>query len=327
VNERTQSPLQKRLDLAARAAWLYYVRSRTQDEIASELNVSRQNVQRLVALANAEGLIKFRLDHPLAACIELAQRLIDRFGLRYCEVTPSARGEDDNRVSVGLSVARYIETLMTQKTPVTLALGTGRSLREAVRQVPSMDQPQHKISSLVGNVTRDGRASPYDVVMRLADKVGAQCYPLPMPIIANSPEERAMLQAQRGYQAVAALAREAKAWIVGVAGIDWNAPLHADGFIDDRELGDMMEAGAVGEVMGWTYDRDGRPVFTELHERLTAIRLTIPAEQTIILAGAGAAKVPAVLGALKGRIANGVVTDEATATAVLQAADEANGGG
>jgi DNA-binding transcriptional regulator LsrR (DeoR family) len=33
----------RKLDLAARAAWLYYIRGRTQDEIATELNVSRQN--------------------------------------------------------------------------------------------------------------------------------------------------------------------------------------------------------------------------------------------------------------------------------------------
>ena len=56
------NPQQRRLDLAARAAWLYYVRGRTQDEIAAELNVSRQNAQRLVALAGSEGLVKFRLD-------------------------------------------------------------------------------------------------------------------------------------------------------------------------------------------------------------------------------------------------------------------------
>ena len=37
----------RKLDLAARAAWLYYIRGRTQDEIATELNVSRQNAHHL----------------------------------------------------------------------------------------------------------------------------------------------------------------------------------------------------------------------------------------------------------------------------------------
>jgi NAD(P)-dependent dehydrogenase (short-subunit alcohol dehydrogenase family) len=76
----------RKLDLAARAAWLYYIRGRTQDEIATELNVSRQNAQRLIALATSEGLIKFRMDYPITECVEMAERLKDRFGLVFCDI-------------------------------------------------------------------------------------------------------------------------------------------------------------------------------------------------------------------------------------------------
>jgi len=43
------------LDEAARAGWLSYVGGLTQDQIAAELGVSRQRVQRLVSRALAEG--------------------------------------------------------------------------------------------------------------------------------------------------------------------------------------------------------------------------------------------------------------------------------
>jgi DNA-binding transcriptional regulator LsrR (DeoR family) len=317
-NERGAPPLQRRLDLAARVAWLYYVRGRTQDEIARQLNLSRQNVQRLVAVANSEGLIKFRLDHPLSECIALAQRLQDAFELRYCEVAPSEREDDDNRLSLGIYAARYIENLMTQKVPVTLGIGTGRTLRAAAAQVPSMDQPQHRIVSLVGNVGSDGRATPYDVVMRLADRVGAQCYPLPMPILANSREEREMLQSQRGYQAISRLAAEAKAWVVGIGDIGWNAPLHVDGFIDDAELGTLMEQGAIGEVLGWTFNAEGRMVLTEIHERLTAVRHQPQPPRTVLAVGGGASKIAAIHAALKGHVVNALITDETTAREVME---------
>jgi beta-phosphoglucomutase-like phosphatase (HAD superfamily) len=80
-----------------------------------------------------------------------------------------------------------------------LALGTGRTLRAAVAQVSAMERPQHKIVSLVGNFTRDGRASPYNVAMRLCDRTGAQCYPLPTPVVADDIEQRKLLQSQRWY--------------------------------------------------------------------------------------------------------------------------------
>src|ERR1700761_8498747 len=78
-----------RLDDAARAGWLYYVAGNTQDEIARKLGVSRQTAQRLVSLAMSERLIKVRLDHPIARCMELAAALRQRYDLTYCEVAPS----------------------------------------------------------------------------------------------------------------------------------------------------------------------------------------------------------------------------------------------
>ena len=46
------SPKQEeKLDMAARAAWLYYVSGNTQNEIARKLKISRPAAQRLVALA------------------------------------------------------------------------------------------------------------------------------------------------------------------------------------------------------------------------------------------------------------------------------------
>ncbi|MBC7738199.1 MAG: MarR family transcriptional regulator, partial [Candidatus Saccharibacteria bacterium] len=58
-------------DEAARAGWLYYVGGMTQDQIATELGVSRQRAQRLVSRAMAEGLIQVRLNHPIGQCLDL----------------------------------------------------------------------------------------------------------------------------------------------------------------------------------------------------------------------------------------------------------------
>ena len=170
----------RRRDLAARAAWLYYVAGNTQDQLASKLNVSRQAAQRLVASAFADGLITFRIDHPIRACIELEEVLRKRFALSYAEVVPGD-ADQDGVLGLGGAAARQLEAHLSTKVPVVLALGTGRTLRAAVGQVEPMERPQHKVVSLVGTTTRDGRASAFDVVMRLADRIGAACYPVPTP--------------------------------------------------------------------------------------------------------------------------------------------------
>lgn len=78
-----------KIDQAARAAWMSYVGGMTQDDIATQLGVSRPGVQRLLALARQEGLVKVHIDHPISTCMALGSALRERFGLAYCDVVPA----------------------------------------------------------------------------------------------------------------------------------------------------------------------------------------------------------------------------------------------
>lgn len=319
MNDLTIDPKLRRLDLAARAAWLYYIKRRTQDEIATELNVSRPNAQRLVALALSEGLVRIRIDHPLVKGIELGERVRERFDLTYCDVAPSeARG--DNRLGVAYRAAELLESFLSPKSPQTLAFGTGRTLREAVRLVSSMSRPDHKIVSAVGNLSRDGRASPYDVVMRLSDRVGAQCYPLPLPVIVDSEEECSILKAQPGYRTLRALFEQADALMFGVGRLDEQAPLLIDGFVTESEFAEMRRLGAAGELASRSFDGAGRLLEGGIARRLTAMDLCAEPKRPTILVANGAEKAPALHAALTGRLGNGVIIDEDLAQALLRIA-------
>ena len=184
-----------RLDDAARAGWLYFIAGHTQDEIAKMLKVSRASAQRLVSLCLAERLITFRLEHPIAACMELAARLKEKFHLAYCEVVPTdpaAPPSSPASPSAPRTCSRI--TLRTEK-PTIVALGTGRAMRAAVERVSPIDCPNHQIVSLVGNISTDGSASFFDTVGRLADRTKARHYPMPLPFLMSS-EARARPDAQ-----------------------------------------------------------------------------------------------------------------------------------
>jgi DNA-binding transcriptional regulator LsrR (DeoR family) len=313
-------PKAKRLDLAARAAWLYYIKGHTQDEIATEMGVSRPNAQRLVALAISEGLIKFRLDHPLLQAIELAERMRKRFGLDLCEIAPSAATGVDSRVGAAILAAQIIEGYATSREPKILAFGTGRALVETVRQLPLMARPEHRIVSLVGNISRDGRASPYDVAMRLSDRIGAQCYPLPVPVITDTLAECEILRAQRGYQIVADLFENADLVMVGVGSIGDASPVVVDGFLTGAEMCRLERDGAVGELISRSFDARGALVENDVTARLTAMRMRPNPARPVIVVATGPEKVGPLLAVMRGRFATGVVTDERTAAALLERA-------
>ena len=306
-----------RLDDAARAGWLYFIAGHTQDEIAKMLQVSRASAQRLVSLCLAERLITFRLEHPIAACMELSSRLKERFDLTHCEVVPADPAVPLATAGIAERCANVLETTLRSETPVIVALGTGRAVRAAVERVSPIDRPNHQIVSLVGNISADGSASFFDTVGRLADRTSARHYPMPLPFLMSSEDERNRMVRIDPIAKVKAVAAKADLRLIGIGQMDQKAQVHVDGFVTREELLEMMRLGAVGEITGWAYDAKGRLIKGGTNRRLTSIPPQVPAETTTIAAAVGLAKVPAIKAALAGRLVNGLITDEATARAIL----------
>lgn len=306
-----------RLDDAARAGWLYFIAGNTQDEIARKLNISRPTAQRLVSLAVSERLITFRLDHPIAACLELAARLTERYGLQFCEIVPTDPEATSSTLGIAQAAAAFLEQKLRSEKPIVIGVGTGRALRAAVEQLPRLSCPLHEVVSLIGNISRDGAASFYDVLSRLADLTQARHYPMPLPVLATSPEERDLLLALDAVKKVRSLAARADVTLVGVGQIDSQAQLHIDGFISRDELLDLIRLGAIGEVAGWAFDAEGRILDGGTNRTLMSVPHTIPAQRLIVGVAQGSAKIAAIRAALTGRILSGLITNEATATALL----------
>ena len=305
------------LDDAARAGWLYYVAGLTQDQIAQELGVSRQRAQRLVSRAMAERLIRVRLEHRVSGCLDLEAALLRHFGLRLARVAPSLPAAMDPLPSLAPTAAAEIERVLRSTRPLVIALGTGRTLRAAVDELTAMECEQHRIVSLNGNISPDGSASYYDVIMRVADRVRAPHYPMPMPVIAASTAERALFHALPSIKSVLALANAADVTFVGVGQMGDDAPLVKDGFLTPQELTEMQAAGAAGEVAGWAYDSDGRYLDTPVNNRVAGARVQADTGRSVIAIAAGTSKLKAILAGLKGRIFNGLITDERTARSLL----------
>ena len=86
-------------------------------------------------MAVSEQLIKVRLDHPIAHCIELAARLKEKFGLELCEVVPSDPTSTSSSLGIAEAAAADMEQRLKSLHPIVVAIGSGRSLRAAVEQL------------------------------------------------------------------------------------------------------------------------------------------------------------------------------------------------
>jgi DNA-binding transcriptional regulator LsrR (DeoR family) len=306
-----------RLDDAARAGWLYYVAGRTQDEIASAMGISRQSAQRLVSLAVAEKLIKVRLDHPIAACLELAERLKEKFELRHVDVVPTDPASTSTTVGIAEAGAVEIERWLKSTDPIVLAVGTGRTLKAAIDQLPPMECPQHRIVSLTGNIGPDGSAAYYNVIFSMADAVKARHFPMPLPVLVSSAAQRDLLHRQDLVQFALQLGREANVAFVGVGELGSDAPLCVDGFLAREEMDRLTATGACGEICGWMFDQEGRLLADVINDRVASVPLPSRDTATVIGLAKGRKKYAAIRAALTGRMINGIITDESTADYLL----------
>lgn len=307
----------RRIDEAARAGWFYYVAGNTQEEIAAKLGVSRQAAQRLVSLAMSLKLVKVRLDHPIARCLDLAKGLADRFGLAFTEVVPSDPASTSTTLGVAEAAAAEMERWLKSADPIVLAIGTGRTLKATVEHLPAMECPQHRIVSLTGNIAPDGSAAFYNVIFSMAGAVKARHFPMPMPVIASSREERELLHKQRTIRSILALAAQANVAFVGIGDFGERPPLLEDGFITPTELVALRRAGAVGEILGWAFDRHGALIKGLTNERVATAPMPPVTTSVVIGLAKGLHKQQAIAAALAGRMISGLVTDETTAEALL----------
>ncbi len=308
----------QRLDDAARAGWLYYVAGRTQDEIARQLGISRQSAQRLVSLSISAGLVKVRIDHPIAACLDLARSLREAHGLRTAEVVPSDASSSSTTLGVALAGAAEIQRRLAEQEPSILAMGTGRTLKAAVEQLPLMRAPLHRIVSLTGNITLDGSASVFNVIFSMADRIEeASLYPMPLPVVVSSPQERALLHEQKVVKRTLSLAAQADVTFVGIGEIGPNAPLMKDRFISPEECDELVRLGGTGEIVGWVFDGRGRFLDCPYNERVASAPLPASGKGDVIALAMGRSKLPAIRAAVAGGLVSGLITDEETARALL----------
>ena len=304
--------------LAIRAAWLHYVGGLTQTAVAKRLGITSVKAHRLIARAVADGAVKVTIDGDIVECVALETELAARYGLDFCEVAPDLDEVGLPIRTLGMAGAGFLRRQIELGTTPVIGLGHGRTLAAMVQNLPRIEAPDLKFVSLLGGLTRNYSANPHDVMHRIAEKTGARAYVMPVPFFANTAEDREVLLAQRGVAEVFAMAQGAGLKLVGIGTVEADAQLVASGMIEPKEIKAIQAAGGVGELLGHFFDAKGRILQTQLTARTLAVSFTEVGDQIIAIAG-GPDKVQSIRAVLSSRRLKGLITDEATARALVAA--------
>jgi lsr operon transcriptional repressor len=137
----------------------------------------------------------------------------------------------------------------------------------------------------------------------------------------SSPEVAEILKRESSVRDVLLAASAADVAVVGIGSVNQkrDATILRSGYISEGEQLMYARKGAVGDILGYFLQADGEQVDDlPIHRELLGISLTELAQlPTIVGVAGGEDKADAIYAALRGRRINGLVTEEATARAVL----------
>lgn len=305
-------------DLCVRAAWLHYGAGLTQGEVAVRLGVTNAKAHRLIARANRRGIVQVRIEGEISSCFALEEQIARGYALDFCQVAPNLGEEGLPVKALGLAGARYITQAFESNEIDVIGFGHGRTLAACVNRLPRIASPGLKVVSLLGGLTRKYAATPFDVIHRLAERTSAEAYLLPVPMYANSAEDRLILLEQRGIEAVFQMGIESTLRIVGIGAMEVDSSILSAGMVDREEIEAAKRAGGQGEILGHIFDGAGRLVQTSLSSRALSMPVEdIRARKTVAIAG-GKLKIDAIRSVLASGVLSGLIVDEATAAALIE---------
>lgn len=313
--------------LLAEVAQLYYVRDLTQEQIARRIGVSRSNVSRMLKEARSQGMVEIRIHSPLRTVPDLQEDLVARLGLRECLVLADLDRDSgifettDTPTQVAALAARYVQENISEGD--VIGLGWGRSVYRVVHSRFLRGERDVTVVQAMGSI--GGSISELDGVAttaRLANVLGARAHYLHAPALVTDAAVRTGLLRDPHIRKTLEVARRSDTIVASVGTIGREHGQYRTGYLNDADLDYIRGQGVVGEVCSIYFALDGSIVPLEMNER----SISIGAEElkripNRVGVASGPEKPVANIGAARSNLINVLITDEDTASGMIDILD------
>jgi DNA-binding transcriptional regulator LsrR (DeoR family) len=301
------------------AARLYFLDGLSQAQVGKLVHVSQSKVSRMLALAQARGIVRVTVPEYEPRELALENALKRTVGIDAVVV----------RSVSGLRVREVRETLGYFAAPVVsgwldaasvVAVAGGRTLLGLVEHMkPGGNLRPVTFAQAMGHI--DSSTGAYDAVELsrvLAKKWDGRYLTLNTPAILPEAETcRRLLGLDQIRQVLEQLAKADLA-LVGIGTLE-NSVFVEHKTLTARDVEALRAAGAVGEILGRFFDASGKECSTPLQRRVVSLGLNELrgiSKRVGVLAGSD--RTSAVLAAVRSGLLNSLVIDDQCATALLE---------
>lgn len=311
-----------------KAAELYYRDGLSQQEISQKLHTSRTSISRALIQARNEGYVQIRIQYPEQSNLGLERELEEKYGLTEALVAVPAYDQSSEQ-EVAFQAVDYI--LRVLKKNMVLGMTWGRAMHGFVEQLAkderlrSLSFQNVKIVPFLGTpgVTQLDSWDATTYSNTLATKVGnllhCASYNLSAPMYVDGAKEKELIEGIDEIAKVLHMAETADIALIGIGSMQKDSSIIKAGIRTEEEYKELMKKGAVGEIVGRIYDKNGQTVDENLRRKMIGISLDKIAKIPVRVGMSyGKDKIEAIKGAISGGLVNVLVTDVPTAELLLK---------
>ena len=303
-------------DLLLYAIWLYYNEGLTQEKIAQKLNISRVSVTRMLTKARQDGLVKICITRPLPMHLQMEIDLEKKLGLKKAMVVKTGKTEDETLNALGHVGAIHMMELLSKVD--RLGIGWSSTVSRMATYLPqSRQQFRCIVNELAGSML--GTENPYSISGRIAQALGVHVETIPVPAIVQNPETRVALMTEPVIQKALTNAAKCDAAFVGIGEIGSENTMVRTGSLSVSQMDALRQQGAVGEILLRYFDRDGKHIPTPIETHIISLEWKhIRKIPYLSVMAIGEKKVNALLGAIRGKLIDCLITDSDTADLLMK---------
>lgn len=311
-------------ELMVRASWLYHVEGLTQAQIGERMSLTRRRVNELLGEALEKGVVRISFSSPLAENVELEARLCGRFGFEEAVVAPTPSDPAHMHAVIGRASAAFLDRLVQGRKPRSIGVGWGATLHETVQHMTGANEPDMRIRSLMGGLTRGSEINTFEIVRSFAKVLNAKCHYFAAPIYAGSEEAHDVIMAQPVFQEFLRDGSNVDLSFLSVGDVTGKSLQVRYGLPSQTDIGELVAAGAVGDLLGRYLDAEGQAVDHPLNRQVISPDLQayrgIPSR---IIASGGPHKHAILRATARAGLATAIVTDADSARWLLDEGDKA----
>lgn len=302
--------------IVAEAAWLYYIRNLTQGEIAARMKLSRPTVISYLKLAKERRIVSVRLTGDHLQANDLAERLVEGFGLETAYVVPESDLDPDRPAhEVCVAAGQVLPDFLSPGDQ--LGVSWGSTVSGVAETMPYWPVEDLTVRQLIGSMANPLLPTSERCSTEIAHRLSAQCINLNAPAVCSSRELATMLRAEPIITEQLTHLKDCNKAIYSVSPCTPDTHVVKFKIAAEADIVDYRRKGAAGIIAGRFIDANGDPVTGALDARLIGADHDTLRRMQGLLVASGTEKAGAALAALRGKYVSRIVVDAPLASAIL----------